>query len=114
MKYKVQCPSCKNEIGMVTILLALSMTSFKCMSCKTRIYVRGIVKLIILNFVVMGLFAIHVLRYQFDSGIFANQEYIYLAIPALIIVFMELIRALLICNKATLKYNKKDEVKGEK
>ncbi|PIR39629.1 MAG: hypothetical protein COV35_03760 [Alphaproteobacteria bacterium CG11_big_fil_rev_8_21_14_0_20_39_49] len=109
MKFKTKCPSCGNDIGIITIIAALSPFSFKCSSCKTRIRIRGIFKLIFINFTVTGLCAVFTLQYFVGIGVLDSGEYAYLLIPVFIIILMEIIRALLVCNKATPVYDKKDE-----
>lgn len=107
MKYKTKCPCCKKDIGIVTIIIALTPFSFKCMKCGTRIYIKGIFKWIMINLIVMGGLAIFFLRVLFDMGIMARKQYLYLLGPVFIIILSEYIRCLMVCNMAKLDYKKK-------
>jgi len=111
MKFKTKCPCCDKDIGIVTIIIALTPFTFKCMKCGTRIYIKGIFKWIIINLMVMGGVAIYFLRVLFDMGVLERKQYIYLLGPVFVIVASEVIRCLLVCNKARLEY--KDKKKKE-
>ena len=102
MKFKTKCPSCDNDIGVFTIIAAMSPLSFRCFKCKTFLRIRGVYKLIFTNFVLTGLCAVFTLQYLVGNGVLENKEYVYLLIPAFIIVLMEIFRALIVLNKASL------------
>ena len=115
MKFKTKCPSCEGDIGVITIVAALSPFSFKCFKCKTLVRIRGIYKLMFVNFVVTGLCAVFTLQYLISSGVLEKGEYSSLLIPVFIIFCMEFIRALLVCNKAslTIKVKEDEDESGE-
>jgi hypothetical protein len=107
MKYKTKCPSCDADIGIVTIIMALTPFTFKCGKCKSRIYIKGVFKLVMLNLVLMGALSIIAMRVLHDMGIYDTQQYLFFLIPVFIIIALEVIRCLIVCNKAKLQLKKK-------
>lgn len=103
MKYKTKCPACGADIGIFTILMALTPFTFKCGKCKSRIYIKGIFKLVMLNLVLMGVLSIVAMRILHDSGVYETQRYFLFLIPVFIIIALEVIRCLIVCNKARLE-----------
>jgi hypothetical protein len=104
MKYTATCPKCNKEVSMFRILVAITPFSFICSHCHTRIYVKDITKKILALLVTFGLSTVFILQYLLSTGKFYT--YVYLLIPALIIITMEVLTTLLVCNRARLTIKK--------
>jgi hypothetical protein len=100
MKYTATCPACHTETSLISIMLAVTPFSFKCSKCRARIFIRGITWQLLSIMVVMGVAAIALLKFIFYTGKY--NAYWYFLMPALVLIALEFLSALIVCNKGRL------------
>lgn len=87
------------------VIIALTPFTFKCVHCKVRIFIRGMLWHILGLYAVMGVGAIVWLQWIFRTHQ-ADRHVLFIG-PALLIIAMEVIRVLLVCNRAKLEVKNK-------
>lgn len=104
MKFSVDCPACGKKISIVRIMMALTPFFFSCSKCHSKMRANNVFLPIFIAFNVVGITMI-----LFLQSVYSTKKVIEVPevlVLFLLLVFLEFVASLLVCNKAEIKITK--------